>query len=849
MSAGSRILLFLILLITVPILTGAEVNENSTFLTGENPGEISGPDQVIPSVPDNGVEGGETGDDMNLEEEELPADSVDTEDAGTEEDTNLIITDNTETPGENKDPVTVTDPETIAPEEEIQEKIDERIESAYSTLLTSSPPVIEQDPDNVNDIPGDTYEGGDPEDFSLSTSSSDNSDTTTVADEMETLATTTPFKIDPSTMNTAGGGYSQTTGYGWIDGGGSENSYFRITLSSIAEYPVEFHLVSSFTTKAMYAILIQASYVTISGIDLTASSTGSSEQVNTITHTGTGGAITVESGYTGVKLVNVDVDASNGPAVKVDGSSVDIIGTDNPDAYLTSYNGGATNEHWGTSLTSTATNGYGYGLLQQSTSRPSSITVTGDGGGGVSVSGSYTGAEVNQGTLALGGDNITITGTGSASTKDSGVTVIGTGTLTSTATNTHITGQEYGISANTGRISITGSDSRISGGRSGIYLTGDRGSSGTGGVTIGEDVGVSGSTGYAIELDGPANYVGDRAITLSNSSNLDGGLGKTGGAPGSGNEVISDNAAVTISSGTGSPDYQVTITLSAISGSEPYNLRILDEEGDLIYLIDDWENLPAGVTYDDIAGTVSFSSGTFSIYTAVKEEIPAPAPGGSEPESVEAVSMESEEEGEPTLEDVAQLEGELADPSEVVREAAIDSIHGIIFLSGASVEVKSAAAEALADSVRSAPAAASISGVTILGAILTSTDVSAEAKESTRAALYLVFTGESSPEIKSAATVAVAGSLAANPLLATGDDIRILSVAAGSGEITGDAAQASLDTTVTLLKTGSVETITIQELITLLVQEYPDTLDMSGLMALADDPLIDPEIRDWISGL
>ncbi|WP_319579018.1 hypothetical protein [uncultured Methanospirillum sp.] len=178
-------------------------------------------------------------------------------------------------------------------------------------------------------------------------------------------------------MNTFDGQYLKSRGFGWCDFGGVNNSYYKITLAGTTQFPTEFHLKKSFTTKAQFGILVQASNVRVSGVDLSTTPNADQRPVNSITNiyapltlaeTGAAG-IKVTSGYTGVKLVDVNVVGQNVPAVHVEGSNLDIIGTNNPDPYLTTYSGNGINDNWGTTLTGKLSSGYGLGLLQQTSSQ------------------------------------------------------------------------------------------------------------------------------------------------------------------------------------------------------------------------------------------------------------------------------------------------------------------------------------------------------------------------------------------------------------------------------------------------------------------------------------------------
>ncbi|WP_324292166.1 S8 family serine peptidase [uncultured Methanospirillum sp.] len=276
----------------------------------------------------------------------------------------------------------------------------------------------------------------------------------------------TPFVIDPSAMNTFDGQYLKSRGYGWCDFGGVNNSYYKITLAGTSQFPTEFHLKKSFTTKAQFGILVQASNVRISGVDLSTAPNADQRPVNSITNiyapltlaeTGAAG-IKVSSGYTGVKLVDVNVVGQNVPAVHVDGSNLDIIGTNNPDPYLTTYSGSGINDNWGTTLTGKLNSGYGLGLLQQTTSRSSAVTITGDGGAGVNISGPFSGIELNgkTATLAISGNTIHINGagteSGTGSDRNSEISAWGGSRVNVTATDSSITGQEYGIYGQGGAI-------------------------------------------------------------------------------------------------------------------------------------------------------------------------------------------------------------------------------------------------------------------------------------------------------------------------------------------------------------------------------------------------------------
>lgn len=116
-------------------------------------------------------------------------------------------------------------------------------------------------------------------------------------------------------------------------------------------------IMNSYTTKAQYGILLQASNVAISGVDLSTAPNADQRLVNTITNTyvppliladSSTAGIKVGSGYSGIKLVNVDVTAEKVPALHVDCSNLEIVETSNPDLYLTTYSGSGINENWGT---------------------------------------------------------------------------------------------------------------------------------------------------------------------------------------------------------------------------------------------------------------------------------------------------------------------------------------------------------------------------------------------------------------------------------------------------------------------------------------------------------------------
>jgi len=51
----------------------------------------------------------------------------------------------------------------------------------------------------------------------------------------------TPFVIDTSAMNTLDGQYLSSRGFRWCNFGGVNNSYYKITLPGISQFPTEFH--------------------------------------------------------------------------------------------------------------------------------------------------------------------------------------------------------------------------------------------------------------------------------------------------------------------------------------------------------------------------------------------------------------------------------------------------------------------------------------------------------------------------------------------------------------------------------------------------------------------------------
>ncbi|WP_181391656.1 lectin like domain-containing protein [Methanospirillum lacunae] len=458
----------------------------------------------------------------------------------------------------------------------------------------------------------------------------------------------TPFVIDPSAMNTFDGQYLKSRGYGWCDFGGVNNSYYKITLAGTTQYPTEFHLKKSFTTKAQFGILVQASNVRISGVDLSTAPNADQRPVNSITNTyapltlaETGAAgIKVTSGFTGVKLVDVNVVGQNVPAVHVDGSNLDIIGTNNPDPYLTTYSGSGINDNWGTTLTGKLNSGYGLGLLQQTTSRSSAVTITGDGGAGVNISGPFSGIELNgkTATLAISGNTIRINGTGTdsgtGSDRNSGISAWGGSRVNVTATDSSITGQEYGIYGQGGAIinvscpgctlgpivsSTAGRPYReqvrsagksgIVGGVNGIFLTGTS-SAGYGTVSIANTT-VQGNTGYGINLSQASGY----SITVTNPASVIGALGKFGTTDSSSNQITSGNSVITA---TGTGPYPVHISLDSIQGPDPFNLKIFNESGSVVYDITNWNLLPTGVTFNSTDRNVWFNSSTLEIYSAEK---------------------------------------------------------------------------------------------------------------------------------------------------------------------------------------------------------------------------------------
>ncbi len=458
----------------------------------------------------------------------------------------------------------------------------------------------------------------------------------------------TPFVIDPSAMNTFDGQYLKSRGYGWCDFGGVNNSYYKITLAGTTQYPTEFHLKKSFTTKAQFGILVQASNVRISGVDLSTAPNADQRPVNSITNiyapltlaeTGAAG-IKVTSGYTGVKLVDVNVVGQNVPAVHVDGSNLDIIGTNNPDPYLTTYSGSGINDNWGTTLTGKLNSGYGLGLLQQTTSRSSAVTITGDGGAGVNISGPFSGIELNgkTATLAISGNTIHINGTGTdsgtGSDRNSGISAWGGSRVNVTATDSSITGQEYGIYGQGGAIinvscpgctlgpivsSTAGRPYReqtrsvgksgIVGGVNGIFLTGTS-SAGYGAVSIANTT-VQGKTGYGINLNQASGY----SITVTNPASVIGALGKFGTSDSSSNQITSGSTVITA---TGTGPYPVHISLDSIQGPDPFNLKIFNESGSVVYDITNWNLLPTGVTFNSTDRNVWFNSSTLEIYSAEK---------------------------------------------------------------------------------------------------------------------------------------------------------------------------------------------------------------------------------------
>ncbi len=457
----------------------------------------------------------------------------------------------------------------------------------------------------------------------------------------------TPYKIDPSKMNTFDGQYLSSRGYGWCDFGGKNNSYYKITLSGSQQYPTEFHLVNSFTTKAQFGILLQASNVRISGIDLSTALNADQRPVNSITNiyaplllaeTGAAG-IKIPSGYNNIKLVNVNVDALNVPAIHVDGSNVDLIGTNNPDPYLTTYTGCGINENWGTTLIGRQNSGYGLGLLQQTQSRSSAITITGSGGNGVNIMGPFSGIELNGKTasLAINGEKIHITGTGTESgtgyDRNSGISAWGGSSVLVSATDSSIIGQEYGIYGQGGAIinincpnctigpigssSVLSSSevksqaigSLIQGGKDGLFLTGTS-TPGFGKVTI-ENTTVLGQTGYGINFSQAGGY----AITITNPTEIQGGQGKLGASESESNQITI--GSVNVTTGATGP-YLVNISLDAISGPDPYNLLIFNESGGVVYDITNWSSLPEGITYTSSPAIVSFASETLEIYSAKK---------------------------------------------------------------------------------------------------------------------------------------------------------------------------------------------------------------------------------------
>nr|WP_324291962.1 PKD domain-containing protein [uncultured Methanospirillum sp.] len=458
----------------------------------------------------------------------------------------------------------------------------------------------------------------------------------------------TPFVIDPSAMNTFDGQYLKSRGYGWCDFGGVNNSYYKITLAGTTQYPTEFHLKKSFTTKAQFGILVQASNVRISGVDLSTAPNADQRPVNSITNiyapltlaeTGAAG-IKVTSGFTGVKLVDVNVVGQNVPAVHVDGSNLDIIGTNNPDPYLTTYSGNGINDNWGTTLTGKLNSGYGLGLLQQTTSRSSAVTITGDGGAGVNISGPFSGIELNgkTATLAISGNTIHINGTGTdsgtGSDRNSGISAWGGSRVNVTATDSSITGQEYGIYGQGGAIInvscpgctlgpiVSGTAGRpyreqarsvgksgIVGGVNGIFLTGTS-SAGYGAVSIANTT-VQGKTGYGINLSQASGY----SITVTNPASVIGALGKFGTSDSSSNQITSGSTVITA---TGTGPYPVHISLDSIQGPDPFNLKIFNESGSVVYDITNWNLLPAGVTFNSTDRNVWFNSSTLEIYSAEK---------------------------------------------------------------------------------------------------------------------------------------------------------------------------------------------------------------------------------------
>ncbi|WP_146199763.1 PKD domain-containing protein [Methanospirillum stamsii] len=461
----------------------------------------------------------------------------------------------------------------------------------------------------------------------------------------------TPLTINPSLMNTFDGQYLSTQGYGWCDFGGKDNSYFKITKGGTVDNPKEFHLLKSFTTKAQFGILIQASNVTINGIDLSTSPNADQRPVNTITNTyaplikaETGAAgIKVTSGYSNVKLVNVNVQAENVPALHIVDSNVEIIGTNNPNPWLKTYTGCGINDNWGTQLTGKLKSGYGLGILQQAQSRSPVLTITGSNGKGVNVTGPFSGIEMSGSTasLTLNGNRIHIDGSGTesgtGSNRNSGITAWSGSHIVGSMTESSITGQEYGVYGQGGATCsltcpgctidpvvitsmIRSSDSEqtrpigssITGGIHGIYLTGTTSTSGTGEVII-DNITVQGKTGYGIKLDQASGY----NVTITSPAGILGGQGKIGTTESSSNLI--NSGGITITTGTQGP-YPVMISLDGISGPDPFNLRIINESGDITYDITRWDTMPEGVTYNPDTRVLSFESPRLEMYTAEKYE-------------------------------------------------------------------------------------------------------------------------------------------------------------------------------------------------------------------------------------